>query len=67
MVQGGSTVTLTASAGGGTRFTGWGGACSGASSTCNLTLQSDTKVTAEFQSELLALAPNDGTNSAIIA
>ena len=41
--------------------------CSGASSTCQLTLQSDTKVTAEFQSELLALAPNDGTNSATIA
>jgi len=66
-VAGGSAVTLTASAGGGTRFTGWGGACSGASSTCSLTLQSDTKVMAEFQSELLALAPNDGTNFATIA
>jgi len=66
-VPGGSTVTLTASAGGGTRFTGWGGACSGASSTCKLTLQSDTKVTAEFQSEVLALAPNDGTNGTTIA
>src|SRR5205814_2337020 len=64
----GTTVTLSqAPASGGTRFTGWGGACSGASSTCQLTLQSDTKVTAEFQSELLALAPNDGTNSATIA
>jgi len=53
-------LTLTASMGGGTRFTGWGGACSGASSTCKLTLQSDTKVTAEFQSELLALARTTG-------
>jgi List-Bact-rpt repeat protein len=61
-VAGGSTATLTASAAGGARFGGWGGGCSGTSATCELTLRSDVRVTAEFRSEVLALAPNDGTN-----
>jgi len=63
----GSAVTLTAAAADGARFAGWGGACSGTSATCQLTLQSDTRVTAEFQSETLVLAPNDGTNGTTIA
>ncbi len=67
MVARGSTVTLAAMAAGGTRFGGWGGACSGMTSTCQLTLTSDTKVTADFESEVLVLAPNDGTNVAVIA
>jgi len=67
MVSGGSTVTLTASPASATRFMRWGGACSGTSTSCELTLQSDAKVTAEFQSEVIALAPNDSTNSAVIA
>jgi hypothetical protein len=30
-------------------------------------VQSDTKVTAEFQSEVMVLAPNDGTNGSLLA
>jgi hypothetical protein len=68
MVVGGSTVTLTANAAAaGTRFIGWGGACSGGSATCQLTLQADTRVTAQFQSEVVVLAPSDGTNGQLIA
>ena len=64
---GGSSVTLTATAAGGARFTGWGGACSGTSNTCQLTLQSDTRLSAEFQSEVMALVTNDGTNGLTLA
>ena len=67
MVAIGTTVTLTATPAGATRFMTWGGGCSGNSNTCQLTLQSDTQVTADFQSEVIALAPNDGTNNAVIA
>jgi hypothetical protein len=67
MVASGATITLTASAAAATRFMGWGEACSGTSGTCQLTLQSDTRVTAEFQPEVLVLAPNDGTNGTVIA
>jgi List-Bact-rpt repeat protein len=67
MVAGGSSVTLTAAPAGGTRFGSWGGACSGSATTCQLTLQADTKVTAEFLSEVLVLAANDFTNIAVLA
>lgn len=39
---------LNASPAAGRVFDGWGGACSGASSTCTVTLSSDTAVTANF-------------------
>ena len=67
MVAKGSSVTLTAAAAGGAQFAGWGGACSGMSATCQLTLQSDTAVSAEFQPVALVLAPDDGTNDEAIA
>jgi hypothetical protein len=67
MVAGGSAVTLTAAPAGGTRFGSWGGACSGTATTCQLTLTADTKVTAEFLSEVLVLAANDFTNVAVLA
>src|SRR6185436_2097540 len=43
-----ATVTLTASATGGSAFTGWGGACSGTVSTCTVTVDSAKFVTATF-------------------
>lgn len=43
----GTTVTLTASAGSKSRFTGWSGDCSGRS-TCVLTMNVDHAVTATF-------------------
>jgi hypothetical protein len=63
----GTSVTLTATAESDFSFAGWGGACNGMSATCQLTLQSDTGVKAEFQSETLVLAPNDETNGTTIA
>jgi phospholipase C len=41
-------VTLTETPGAGTTFGGWGGACSGNSSTCQLTLAANQQVTATF-------------------
>ena len=47
---GGTSVTLTATPSGNTIFAGWGGNCagSGASATCNLTVNSALNVTASF-------------------
>ncbi|HMU39576.1 MAG TPA: hypothetical protein PKE31_11255 [Pseudomonadota bacterium] len=44
----GQTVTLTATPDGTSYFTGWGGACSGTTTTCNLSVTSDAQVTANF-------------------
>jgi M6 family metalloprotease-like protein len=41
-------VTLTAAAAGGSTFAGWGGACSGSSSTCTVTMDAARSVTAAF-------------------
>jgi len=42
------TVTLTATPGNRSTFTGWGGACSGTQLTCTVTVGSDLSVTASF-------------------
>lgn len=44
----GTDVTLTASAGQDSEFAGWGGACSGTSSTCQLAMNQSRSVTATF-------------------
>jgi len=44
----GSYVTLTAAPSGGASFSGWGGACSGTSTTCSLTIGSISEVSAGF-------------------
>jgi hypothetical protein len=43
-----TTVTLTATPAAGQVFSGWGGNCSGATSTCTLTMQAARTVTASF-------------------
>jgi hypothetical protein len=45
----GSQVTLTATPAAGLKFTGWGGACSGTSQTCTVTINKDTSVQANFK------------------
>jgi M6 family metalloprotease-like protein len=42
------TVTLTAAAGSRASFVGWGGACSGTSSTCTITVNANQTVSASF-------------------
>ena len=44
----GTVVTLTETPDTGTTFSGWGGACSGTSTTCNVTMKSSQTVTASF-------------------
>ena len=44
----GNAVTLTATPPPGLAFLGWGGACSGAAPSCNVTMNADTKVQASF-------------------
>jgi uncharacterized repeat protein (TIGR01451 family)/uncharacterized repeat protein (TIGR02543 family) len=44
----GSVVTLTATAGPGSTFTGWSGDCTGSSTTCEITMDAARSVTATF-------------------
>lgn len=44
----GTSVTLTATPSTGSTFTGWSGACSGTATTCTVTTDDDTSVTATF-------------------
>src|SRR5260370_31624937 len=54
----GTLVKLTAVAAKGTVFIGWAGACSGRSSTCNVTMSTTRSVTATFNiSQTLNLLP----------
>jgi hypothetical protein len=52
----GTVVALTATASGGSTFSGWGGACSGTAG-CSVTMSSDTSVSAVF-----TVAPRDFNN-----
>lgn len=49
-------VTLTATAAAGSSFAGWGGVCSGANSTCQLTLTVAASVTATFTPPMLTVS-----------
>ncbi|MDP2789067.1 MAG: hypothetical protein Q8O46_03395 [bacterium] len=44
----GASITITANPGSGSTFSSWGGDCGGTTSTCNLTMNSDRFVTANF-------------------
>ena len=46
--EAGSSVTLTATTVGNARFAGWSGACTGAASTCTVTMNSALNVQANF-------------------
>ena len=50
MYESGTPVTLTAEAGAGSTFTGWSGVCTGQSSLCTVTMDSNRSVTATFVS-----------------
>ncbi|MBU6337860.1 MAG: hypothetical protein KGR19_08640, partial [Acidobacteria bacterium] len=47
----GASVTLTASAASGSKFAGWGGACSGTAPTCTVTMDAARSVTATFTAD----------------
>jgi hypothetical protein len=56
----GDTVTLTAAPAAGSSFASWGGACSGSTTTCTVTMNAAKSVTATFNT-----VPTSGTNFAL--
>lgn len=52
-----ASVTLTATPGSGAAFTGWGGACSGTTPTCTVSMTSAKTVTATFSSGTSSTVP----------
>ncbi|RKT44452.1 SBBP repeat-containing protein [Thiocapsa rosea] len=52
----GTRVILTATAAAGSRFAGWGNACTGTAATCTLVLSSSTRVTVTFNPPTLSRA-----------
>lgn len=63
----GAAVTLTASTTAGATFTGWSGACSGAATTCNVTMSTAQNVTANFNPAADAIPPPNPSAAAISA
>jgi hypothetical protein len=61
----GTVVTLTATADGNSAFAGWSGACSGASPTCKVTMNSNTSVTATFTLQRCTITARAGANGSI--
>ena len=56
----GASVTLTATPDSTTIFTGWGGACSGTATTCNLTMSAARSVVANFTATCTSTVDTDG-------
>jgi uncharacterized repeat protein (TIGR02543 family) len=54
----GASVTLTATPTGSSTFTGWSGACSGTSTTCTITMDTNKTVTANFDGSTPAIFNN---------
>jgi hypothetical protein len=63
----GVLVTLTASPAPGSRFAGWGGACSGASLSCTLKMNAAQNVSAVFKTGPAPVSPGAPTNISFIA
>jgi len=61
----GTSVTLTATPNSAATFTGWGGACSGTTTTCTLTMNASKSVTATFTAVLDVTVAGDGTVSSL--
>ena len=55
LFESGSSVTLTAVSSSGSTFSGWGGACSGASSSCTVVMDAANSVTATFAAPVISL------------
>lgn len=58
-----TTVTLTAAPEAGSVFAGWGGACSGFATTCEVTTNQSLQVTAAFESESAITPLQDGVST----
>jgi hypothetical protein len=58
----GTSVTLTANAASGYIFSSWGGACSGTSSSCSVSMIQDRSVTANFASDCVSESDNEFCN-----
>ena len=62
----GTVVTLTATASTGSRFMGWSGACTGASSTCIVTMSAAQSVTATFAMQKTLTLTKSGTGTGTV-
>jgi Tol biopolymer transport system component len=65
-IQQGRLVTLTATADGGSIFTGWTGDCSGSLTTCQITMDTDHAVTATFKTLYALTVTPDGTGGGLV-
>jgi len=61
----GTVVTLTATAGTGSTFAGWSGACSGTATTCSVTMNSNTSVSAAFTLKTYTITASAGIGGTI--
>jgi hypothetical protein len=62
----GTGVTLTAAPQGGTTFAGWGGACTGSSTTCTLMMNAARSVTATFTTKPVLTVTKSGSGGGTV-